>query len=461
LIQAVIILISLIVIVIGGYFIFHNYGAYSQHQHFPYIVGNGNKDNLKIELVTQGLSFPTNMAFIDKHNILVLEKNTGAVRLISDGVLRPKPLLELNVDGQGERGLLGLAVLNNTMTAVSSQQDEKNVPIQSLSSSYASTFQKAYVFLYFTELIKNSQPKNVIYRYDWNGNSLTSPKLVLESRTFAGLYHNGGKSPRDHQLYVTIGDLNNPNSVMQNYEYGKKSSYSSVILRINPISGMPSAGNPFLNYRLVDNSKTEIAGLNYSYAYGIRDSFGLAFDPVTGNLWDTENGEDKYDEINLVKPGFNSGWDKIMGPISLNNNDSVTKLFSLNGSYYSDPKFTWTIPIGVTAIEFFNSSILGKEYENNIFVGDINNGNLYYFGINDKDNRTSLSFVNDIRNGSNINQQYYGLADLVADNKEEAGEVLFAGNFKGRITDIKTGPDGYLYVLTYYDGKIYKIMPLG
>ncbi|MGA9840680.1 MAG: PQQ-dependent sugar dehydrogenase [Nitrososphaeraceae archaeon] len=150
-----------------------------------------------------------------------------------------------------------------------------------------------------------------------------------------------------------------------------------------------------------------------------------------------------------------------MGPISLNNNDSVTKLFSLNGSYYSDPKFTWTIPIGVTAIEFFNSSILGKEYENNIFVGDINNGNLYYFRINDKDNRTSLSIVNDFHNDGNINQQYYGLDDLVADNKEEAAEVLFAGNFKGRITDIKTGPDGYLYVLTYYDGKIYKIMPLG
>ena len=139
---------------------------------------------------------------------------------------------------------------------------------------------------------------------------------------------------RDHQLYVTIGDLNKPNSIMQNYKYGKKSSYASVILRIDPVSGMPSAGNPFSNNRLVDDNDAEIAALNYTYSYGIRNSFGLGFDPITGYLWDTENGEDKYDEINLVKPGFNSGWDKVMGSLSLNNNNSVTKLLSLNGSYH-------------------------------------------------------------------------------------------------------------------------------
>ena len=103
------------------------------------------------------------------------------------------------------------------------------------------------------------------------------------------------------------------------------------------MSGLPSAGNPFLHNRLADNN-AEIAGLNYSYAYGIRNSFGLAFDPVTGYLWDTENGENNYDEINLVKPGFNSGWDKIMGPLSRNNNISTeSKLLKLDGSRYSDP----------------------------------------------------------------------------------------------------------------------------
>ena len=438
-----------------------DYGIHTQDEHYPVLVGDHENNNLRIELVIKGLSFPTNMAFVNNHDILVLEKNTGTVRLISDGVLRQKPLLRLNVDGKDERGLLGLAILNNTSAVIGVEEDNKKMKNElqpSLSSSsLSSAFPPAYAFLYFTELKENGEPKNVIYRYNWFGDSLTNPKLILELPSSAGLYHNGGKmiiGPRDHQLYVTIGDLNKPNSIMQNYKYGKKSSYASVILRIDPVSGMPSAGNPFSNNRLVDDNDAEIPALNYTYSYGIRNSFGLGFDPITGYLWDTENGEDKYDEINLVKPGFNSGWDKVMGSLSLNNNNSVTKLFSLNGSYYSDPKFTWTIPIGVTAIEFFNSSILGKEYENNIFVGDINNGNIYYFQVNNK-NRTTLKFDNDINNP----KQFSDLNDLVANNKMETLERLFATNFEGRITDIKTGPDGYLYVLTYFDGKIYRIMP--
>src|SRR6266516_7683125 len=73
----------------------------------------GNYKNLKIELVTEGLSSPTSMAFVDDNKILVLEKNTGLVRLISDGVLQKLPVLKLPVDTKGERGLLGIAVMDN------------------------------------------------------------------------------------------------------------------------------------------------------------------------------------------------------------------------------------------------------------------------------------------------------------------------------------------------------------
>ena len=151
-----------------------------------------------------------------------------------------------------------------------------------------------------------------------------------------------------------------------------------------------------------------------------------------------------------MKSGFNSGWDKVMGPISRNNDSSTrSKLFDLPGSYYSDPKFSRRVPIGVTAIEFFNSSNFGIKYKNNIFIGDINLGNIYYLEVNNT-NRTDL----------NLNDgQHSGLIDRVADNKNEALETLFATNFQGRITDIKTGPDGNLYVLTYFDGKVYKITP--
>ena len=87
-----------------------------------------------------------------------------------------------------------------------------------------------------------------------------------------------------------------------------------------------------------DNSNTSKTTIDRYYGYGIRNSFGLASDPVTGDIWDTENGALAYDEINLVKPGFNSGWVKVMGPIS-GSYVSKRPLFNLTGSKYIDPAF--------------------------------------------------------------------------------------------------------------------------
>ena len=88
-------------------------------------MGHHKKD-LKIELVTEGLSFPTSMAFIDKNNTLVLEKNTVFVRLISDGILMQKPILTLHVDNKGERGLLGIAILKDKMQSNKNDDGSNN-----------------------------------------------------------------------------------------------------------------------------------------------------------------------------------------------------------------------------------------------------------------------------------------------------------------------------------------------
>jgi aldose sugar dehydrogenase len=90
---------------------------------------------------------------------------------------------------------------------------------------------------------------------------------------------------------------------------------TSVILRINPEN---ASGNPFSNNDNNNNGSSSNKLSRY-YAHGIRNSFGISFDPISENLWDTENGENTYDEINLVKPGFNSGWQQVMGPISRSN----------------------------------------------------------------------------------------------------------------------------------------------
>lgn len=391
-------------------------------------------DHLKVHPIVDTLSSPTSMAFIDNNSMLVLERS-GNVRLVSDGILRDKPVLKVSVNTDGERGLLGIA----TTFDMQLENYDKLGMNSELASRYSN--QKSdFVFLYFTEAQDNEPLRNRIYRYEWNGHDLINPFLILDLPAFPGPYHDGGKlviGP-DNSLYAVIGDLNSVAGPLQNLR-ATRNQYNdtSVILRV-----------PLDNASYSKVFSTDIGSNNSQYhlAYGIRNSFGLAFDPLTGNLWDTENGEDKYDEINLVKPGFNSGWYKITGPIS-RTNLSENELVRFNGSSYSDPEFSWYMPIGVTDIEFLNSDKLGDKYENNIFVGDINNGKIYFFELDE--NRTGFK----ISDGHNSDG---GIGDLVADNDDEASKVTFGNGFD-RITDIETGPDGLLYILSYDGGRVYRV----
>jgi aldose sugar dehydrogenase len=365
-----------------------------------------NDPNITAEIVTEGLSSPTSMAFIDNNNILVLEKS-GSVRLISNGILQEQPVLNVPVDTQNERGLLGIAILGDDT-----------------------------VFLYFTE---NGQTlRNRVYRYNWNGESLVNATLILDLPAIPGPNHNAGKlviGP-DHYLYVIIGDLNHDGK-LQNFLDGPEPDDTGVIFKVNPNDGSAAPNNPFAN------SGNSV--LSRYYAYGIRNSFGLTIDPVTNMLWDTENGPSEYDEVNLVRPGFNSGWQTVMGPISRSGH-AEDELVSFQGSRYIDPVFSWKTPPAVTDIEFLHSSKLGDKYTNNIFVGDNNNGDVYYLEVNE--DRTGLKF----------DATQTGLLDLVVDNEEELSAIIFGSGF-GSITDIATGPDGFLYVLSFEDGIIYRIMP--
>lgn len=399
----------------------------------PFIYQNSN-DDLLIELVADGLAQPSSMTFVDDNTILVLEKDTGKVRIVNNGILEKDPLLNLTVDAEAERGLLGIDILKR-------RNGQPNVD--------------DYVFIYFTEAVEaknhsgDDSVRNRIYRYNWNGTNLFNPFLLLDLPGEPGPYHNGGKIKigPDDQLYIVIGDLTSPSNILQNrLESGDGTpNNTSVIVRINPIDGSPSTGNPFRNQKDIINS----SNLDFYYAYGIRNSFGISFDPITGILWDTENGEDEFDEVNIVKPGFNSGWSKIMGPKSKNSNFSENSLVMLKNSYYSDPQFSWFDPIGVTDIEFYDSTRLGDRFSNSVFIGDINVGQLYFFEIND--NRTGIETGFFAKNHTD-------LADSVADQNDDLSPAIFANGFSGRITDIETGPDGYLYILTYSDGKIYRIV---
>jgi glucose/arabinose dehydrogenase len=378
--------------------------------------------SLTSELVLDGLSSPTSIAFLDENNILLLEKE-GGVRLISNGQLQPQPVLQLQgVESNNERGLLGIEVM-----------DDK-------------------VFLYVTEsgaqvegIPTEGDVRNRVYSYTWDGASLTNPQLLLDFPSGPGTNHQGGKLKvgPDNQLYVVVGEMQREGQ-LQNFQNGPAPDDTGVILRVNPADASPSTGNPLSSDPSDPSSKY--------YAYGIRNSFGIDFDPVTGKLWDAENGEDVFDEINLVEPGFNSGWKQVMGPLTANAGISEANLVSLPGSQYADPAFSWAESRGVTDIEFFNSTAFGPSFENGIFVGDITSGTLFYFVPNA--DRTGISLESDPL-----------LSDLIADSDDEISAVTFGTGFTG-INDIETGPDGNLYILTFDretegQGSLYRILPVG
>jgi glucose/arabinose dehydrogenase len=354
--------------------------------------------SLKVERIVEGLSAPTSMVFVGD-DLIITQKNDGNVSLVIDGSLQRASALTFDVETASERGLLGVAYADNK------------------------------AFFYLTEST-GLDIRHGVYSYDLQEGTFANKDMILDLPGTPGPNHDGGKilvGP-DGYLYVVIGDLNR-NGMLQNYPNGPAPDDTSVIMKVD-LDGRPAA-----------NILSGVDGLDSYYAYGIRNAFGMDFDPVTDTLWMTENGPNVYDEINVVRPGFNSGWERIMGPIS-RTSATESDLVMFEGAHYADPVFSWRAPVGVTDIEFLNSALLGESYENNIFAGDINMGSLYYFEVNEA--RDGL-----VLEGS--------LADLVADNNGELSPVILGTGFRG-ITDIETGPDGYLYILSY-SGNVYRIVP--
>jgi glucose/arabinose dehydrogenase len=402
--------------------------------------------NLRVEEIAAGLLRPTAMAFLgdSSDDILVTFKDNGTVRRIIGGELQPEPLLDVavaNNNGTNERGMLGMAVAEHNETTT-------------------------YVFLYYTESGGGQDGDdsagvvpagNRLYRYELveNGDSaeLINPKLLLDLPARPGPRYNGGpllvsQNENGTIVYLMIGDQDHRESQSENYEDGPPPDGTGGILAIDV------EGNPLPNPVLVEqvNGEEENGGeengmLPYYYSYGLRNGFGLAFDPVTGYLWDTENGPDWFDEINLVLPGFNSGWADIQGPALAPENEGADPgedLVDFGGTgVYSEPEFAWQNTVGVTAIHFLNSTALGEQYANDMFVGDINNGRLYHFDLNQDRTGLLLEGV---------------LEDRVANTVQELDSVIFGTGFRS-ISDIETGPDGYLYFLLYGPGKIFRIAP--
>jgi glucose/arabinose dehydrogenase len=305
----------------------------------------------------------------------------------------------------------------------------------------------------------------------------------------------------DGKLYIYMGD-NGRRGWMQNLPNGPfltapfaddtfggpspdNAHLTGVVLRLNP-DGTAPADNPFFAAGGTIGGDVG-ANIQKIFSYGHRNGFGMAFDPASGSLWVTENGDDSFSEINRVVAGMNGGWVQVMGPIARYNQFkeiettqygmalqqvrfpptrlpyvgslALSRMFSLPGSTYVDPNFSWKYEIGPAGTTFVTGTALGAEYTGTMWMGSARSfqqvggtgGSLYRFRFTP--DRMNIDVSADPR-----------LADRVADNLFRAqkfdgteSESLIIGQGFGITTDIRQGPDGNLYVVSNTDNVIYRI----
>ena len=448
--------------------------------------------NLGVREASPELNLPIGIAFLGPGDMLVLEKDTGKVQRVTGGAA--VTVLDLAVNSASERGLLGIA----------------------LHPQFAST---GFVYLYWTESTTGADSAaladvpllgNRIDRFRWNGSTLVFDRNLIRLRAFQADAdqplrgnHDGGvlRFGPDGKLYAVIGDVGRRGQLQNlvNGPFGPgidddqfggpeadNAHLTGSILRLNDDGSAPS-DNPFFAAGAMVGGEVG-ANLQTLFAYGLRNSFGMAFDPVSGLLWEQENGDDSFSEVNIAEPGFNSGWIQIMGPpervaqfkaietdptapqpfavggyfglqqvrwsptnIADSPAEALSRLFMLPGAHYSAPELSWKFEVAPGGIGFLSSRALGPQYRNDLFVGAarvfLEGGHV--FRLNLTGNRRKVG-IDDPR-----------LEDLVADNVNkweitESESLLFGRNF-GIVTDVQTGPNGNLYLVSLSNGVVYEV----
>ncbi len=310
--------------------------------------------NLAVRTVVSGLTEPTGIAFLGRNDFLVLEKSTGEVKRVVNGVVQ-NTVLDVAVNNFSERGLLGIALHPDfedngfvyvywTCRAASFRDD--------CAGGTEDTAAAAQVPLL----------GNRVDRFKWDGSTLTFDKNLIRLRAYQadegqplrGNHDGGkivfeqrkdvdedkdrgienGKEKRKAKLLIYMGD-NGRRGFMQNVQQGfgpatcearpggprcddqfggpepDNAHLTGVLLRLND-DGTTPGDNPFFEAGAVIGGEVG-ANIQKVFAYGIRNGFGIAVDPETGQLWEAQNADDAGSEINRIEAGFNGGWVQIMG----------------------------------------------------------------------------------------------------------------------------------------------------
>ncbi|RJQ42515.1 MAG: PQQ-dependent sugar dehydrogenase [Nitrospiraceae bacterium] len=346
-------------------------------------------DGVKVESWAENLEIPWSLVFLPAGRALVSER-PGRIRLIRDGKLQAVPYIELDVHHKGEGGLMGLAV-------------HPDFP------------RKPFVYAMHTYSGTNGVYSKVIRLRD-DGDKGIFDGIIID-RIPAGNFHNGGRIAfgPDRLLYITTGETFSADMAQDLNSAGGK------ILRVTPEGDIPK-DNPFKDSPV--------------YSYGHRNPQGLAWEPQTGALFESEHGPSgEYllfanDEINIIRKGENYGWPETVGAPGL--------------KPYIDPLVVWKNATPPSGITFYENGEIGH-LRKNLFVATLKSEALVRIvlareGAQHKVIRIERWFVKDYRNGK-----------------------------YGRIRDVVEGPDGFLYFLTNNrdgrgrpkegDDRIYRILP--
>ncbi|MDN3920344.1 PQQ-dependent sugar dehydrogenase [Roseateles violae] len=462
--------------------------------------------NLQVTtLINSGITQPIGIVFLGTVNdYLVLEKASGQVKRVIGGVLQAGVVLDLPVNSNSERGLLSMALHPNF----------PGTPYAYIRWTESSTGADS------TAVSDVSLLGNRLDRFIWNGLSFSLDRNLIRLRARQtdnvavpghpgtnnaneAANHNGGvvRFGPDGKIYLFMGDQGR-RGWMQNLANGPfltapqvddtfggpapdNAHLSGVILRLNE-DGTTPADNPFFAAGAAIGGEVG-ANIQKLYSYGHRNGFGMAFDPRSGALWETENADDAYAELNRVVPGMNGGWIQFAGPSSrvsdwkliestqfasalqqvrypptraaYGSAAALSRLFMLPGAVYKDPELSWRYEIGPSGAAFVAGNALGPEYDGSLWIGSArsfdqvggNGGSLYRLRLTA--DRLHVDVSADPR-----------LADRVADNLFRAqkfdgteSETLRIGTGFGTTPDIQQGPDGNLYVVSITQNAIYRI----
>lgn len=357
---------------------------------FEYDTAEGQR--IRVVVVTKGLSYPFSMTWLPDGSMLVTER-MGKLRIIRNGKLDPQPVAGVPMNyGTGESGLPG--AVHGLMDVVLHPQFAQN----------------RYIYLNYTRQIDVKRNTVAIARASWDPKAgLMNAKdiFVATERTGTSRMAFG----RDGMLYLATSgpDPQDPNT------------HGGKVLRMRD-DGTAPPDNPFVNKA---GHKPEV------YTLGHRNSLGLAVHPRTGQMWQTENGPNGGDEINVVKAGANYGWPLVSygrqypGPWQSGN--------AAGHAGYEPPVVIWIPSIAASGLAFYTGDRFPR-WRGDVFVGALRTGEIPGTGHIER--------------------------ILFNQNMEELRRESLLGELRQRIRDVRQGPDGLLYVLTdEKDGALLRIEP--